>query len=178
MYCRVCCFLILLPLAAFAQNSTAPATMPGMDHSNPLAVINGKDHPEQIPDAIAYRLYFTTVGELPNPTDARQKRQRAYLGQIGGLSKNDSDALVRIVDDFKVKFTAMVAAYNAEVAAAVQAGSALPDTGTFLAERDQLVQDTRDRLKVALSANAMVNLDAHVQFEKQHMAITSQAVSQ
>lgn len=182
MTLRLCSILLLLPAAVLAQQSSTanpPMSMPGMNHSAPSAIIDGKDHPELIPDSVAYRLYFITVGELPHPTDARKKRQRAFLGKVHGLPQSDSDAVVRVLEDFKVKFASMVAAYNSQVEAAMKAGGTnLPDGTAFLAERDQLVQDTRDRLKLALSAQGMANLDAYVQAEKRAMRITTQEVGQ
>ena len=152
--------------------------MPGMDHSAPSAVIDGNEHPEQIPDIVAYRLYFTSVGESPNPTEGRKRRQRAFIAKIPGLTQDDPDALARTLEDFKVQYDAMVAAYNARVEAAVKGSTNLPDGDAFLAERDQLVQETRDRLKQVLSANGMAGLDAHVQAEKRRMRISSQKVTQ
>jgi hypothetical protein len=150
--------------------------MNGMDHSR-VNVIDGREHPELIPDSVAYRMYFLTVGEFPNPTDARKKRQSAFLSKAR-LSDKDSSTVVRVLEDFRVKFASMATAYNAQVEAAVKAGTGLPDGNVFMAQRDRLVQDTRDRLKLALSVNGMANLDAHIQTEKANMRLNVQQVTQ
>ena len=155
--------------------------MPGMDHAAPLPIIDGSKDPNQIPDLVAYRLYFITVGELPGSSEVQQKRQRAFISKVPGFSEDDPNALIRVLETFKVDFSAMVQDYNVKVDAANRTGSPLPDSQAFLQGRDQLVQQTRDRLKQVLSPNGMAGLDAHVKAEKSRMTITahtSQEVSQ
>jgi hypothetical protein len=170
---------LVLPPIVSAQLTMDPKPMPDMNHSQ-TKMISGKDHPELIPDLTAYRLFFIANGELPNPSEVRKARQEAFLGKIGAdgadhkaLVQTDHQALVQTLDDFKVKFTAMVDEYNARVEAAVKTGGSLPDQEEFLKQRDRLVQLTRDRLKLDLSADGMSKLDAHVQHEKSRMQIAA-----
>jgi hypothetical protein len=164
-----------LPSAAIAQlalsGPTSMQSMPGMDHSQPTKMISGKDHPELIPDITAYRLFFISVGELSSPTEARKARQRAFLSKMGPLGVGDSQAVVQILEQFKVTFTRMVYDYNARVDTAVKSGSGLPDTDEFVKQRDQLVQQTYNDLKYAMTPGGMKRLETHVQNEKHHMQI-------
>ncbi|MBV8675244.1 MAG: hypothetical protein JOZ33_17605 [Acidobacteriaceae bacterium] len=70
-----------------ADNLDSTQSMAWMDHSAPVAVIDGKVHPEQIPDVVAYRLYFISVGELPNPTKTSKSSSRQWLRLITHRSR-------------------------------------------------------------------------------------------
>lgn len=148
-----------------------------MNHAT-LGTISGKDHPEMIPDNTAYRLYFLVIGEMPNASDQRLARQKAFVSK-SGIQASDSEAVIEIADLFKARFTAMVNDYNAKVEAANENGTALPDGKAFLAQRDALVEQAMGLLKKSLSVAGMGRLDAHVQREKRHMTVTgSQEVGQ
>ncbi len=168
--------LVLLMTSAlplWAQPAPPGDSMPGMDHFQPTAIIDGKDHPELIPDLTAYRLFFIAVGETPNPTEERKARQRAFIHKMGNVGDVDEQAIVQTLADFKVRFNAMVSEFNKRVENAVKSGASLPDTDEFLKQRDQLVQQTRDKLQLETSPDGMANLDAHVQREKRRMQIAA-----
>jgi hypothetical protein len=169
MLLRICSILLLaLPAVVLAQEAPNNS-MPGMNHLMPTPIIDGSVNPEKIPDVTAYRLWFIATGELPNPTEAKKARQLAHLHRIQGFHEADADVLIRVLEDFKVRWGLMKDAYNAQVDAAVKAGKTLPDVKAFLAARDQLVNDTRARLKLALSEESLSALDAHIQKEKHGM---------
>ena len=87
------------------------------------------------------------------------------------MTDEDTEALVRLLEDFKVKFGAMVRDYNAQVEQAVKTGTTLPDSKLFMVQRDQLVQNTIGKLQAGLSSAGVAKLDAHVQSEKHEMRV-------
>jgi hypothetical protein len=173
---RFCSVLLLfLPAVVLAQqsNPTSMPNMPGMDHFQPTKMIHGSDNPALIPDSTAYRLYFIAIGNPPSPTANMQARQRAHIGKINGFSQADFNALGPLLDDFKVRFAVLTTTYNAQVEAAVKAGSPLPEVSAFFALRDQLVTDQKARLKLALTSDGLAQLDAQIQIEKSGMSISA-----
>jgi hypothetical protein len=136
-------------------------------------VIQGSTNPAAISDVTAYRLYFIAMGNPPNPTANMQARQKAHIGKIEGLSEADASALIPLLDNFKVRFAVMTTAYNAQVEAAVKAGTRVPSVTAFFALRDQLVTDQRARLALALTPTGLAQLDALIQKEKLQMSISA-----
>lgn len=136
---------------------------------NTPSVINGRQHPELIPDSTAYRLVLLTVSEMPNPTEDQKARQRAFLAAIP-LSDGDLQAIIPVLTDFKVEYTDLVKRYNKSVETANESG-VTPDLATFLRERDLLVESTRYTLSSALSSGGMDRFHAHVQREKTKMIV-------
>lgn len=161
-------FLALSVSSVSAQQSVD--TMPSMSGMvSTIHTVDGSQNPELIPDAVAYRLFFTAMSEAPNASSDRRARQRAFIAPIG-MSTLDQQAAISILANFKVQFAAMVAQFNAAEEAAQTLGT--PSSGAaFLAQRDAMVQDTRNRLKSVLSADGMSKLDAKVQDEKKKMKI-------
>lgn len=153
-----------LALGASAQDATHqnPAT-------TPETVIDGALHPDQIPDSVAYRLWFLTVSTVPNPTTKDKARQASHLGMIG-LESGDRQQLLTILADFRLQWTKLVNDYNESARAAISQNSQ-PDTTTFLQKRDDLVQHVRDTLKQVLTPDGMGKLDAFVRSEKRSMKI-------
>jgi hypothetical protein len=152
---------------AASDNATATHMHSGV----PTPMINGKEHPELIPDSTAYRLYFVAIGEPPNPSAGRAARQRAYLEKIG-VGDGDLQGLVRVLADFKVQYASIIARFNASEEAAAKLGAA-SHTSEFLLERDQLVQATRDSLAMTLSPKGMGKFDSHIQNEKRRMQVVA-----
>jgi hypothetical protein len=133
-------------------------------------IVDGAVHPELIPDSVAYRLYFLVVSEKPNPPAEAQRRQLAHLRMLR-LDNEDLQILITELEDFKVHYTQMIDRYNAEAAAALANGSQT-DQETFLAQRDSLVDATRERLRNRLSPDGLKRVDMYVQNEKRHMSLT------
>lgn len=156
------CLTLLFP--------AAPLVVAQHDHSVSTSnIVDGRVHPELIPDAAAYRLYFVAVSEMPNPTGEAQRRQLSHLGRIG-LSDSDLNALIDALNKFKAQYSELIAEYNASATIA-DAGGAQPDLASFMARRDALVQSVRDQLKEKLSARGIIQLDAHIQTEKKRMKV-------
>lgn len=130
-------------------------------------IIDGAVHPEMIQDKDAYRLFFLTVAADPNATE-EVNRQRAFLSPI--LDENALVAAQIILSDFKTRYQAAVARYNASAKAAL-ADNKMPDIGPFLSERDNIVLSTKADLENALGQKAWAQFDAHVQKEKRKMKV-------
>ena len=157
--------LSVFALAASAQ--TSPLQHHDIDAN--VTVIDGSKNPELIPDSTAYRLYLVTISELPNATAKDRTRQQSHLGMIG-LQEIDRQRLITVLADFKSQYLALIDRYNQSATAAL-ARNEQPNQNLFSQQRDDLVQSTRDALKLALTANGMARFNAQVQAEKAHMKI-------
>lgn len=136
-----------------------------MGSQAPLNVIDGSKTPELIPDAVAYRLWLIAVSE--DPADAPSPRQQSHL-RAAGLRDNDLWAASRILADFKIRYAEIISKYNATAAAHPNSNYKLKQ---FLADRDALVQNTRDNLKAALTTTGLASLDSRVKSEKSKMKV-------
>lgn len=141
------------------------------DHMDVPGLIDGAKHPELIPDKVAYRLYFVAVSEMPNPSEQQKLRQAAHLKATGIKDEQDRQSFVDVLTDFKVRYNALIAAYNQAAEAADEAGTS-PDLAGFIRKRDELVQSTRDKLTNSMSAESLARLDARVQIEKRNMKVS------
>jgi hypothetical protein len=72
-----------------------------------------------------------------------------------------------ILDDFRAQYAAMIQRYNQYAEATAKRGQ-VADSASFVVQRDNLVQATRDKLR-ALSFDAQSRFDTHVQNEKKQM---------
>ena len=149
------------------------AAAPGGQEAVPPEMTDGAEHPELIPDAVAYRLFFITVAEATEATDEQKARQRAYLA-TAGLEDQDIQSAVEVLATFKAQYDDLVKRYNESVDAANRIG-ATPELATFLARQDALVESTRDSLKAVLSPEGVSRFDAHLQREKRHMKVVKEA---
>ena|ERR1700741_3375169 len=131
--------------------------------------IDGSVHPELIPDNVAWRLYLLTVSENPVALPNETKRQNARL-KNAGLEEAHIQAMVPILADFKVQYSALIELYNKspEVTANTNDGLAL-----FLLKRDALVQKTRHSIKSSLPDAVNAKLEAHVKEQKAHMKVAA-----
>jgi hypothetical protein len=134
--------LLMLGSVSFGQTANVASS-----------VVDGSQHPEQIPDLAAYRLYLKAVADSGHIDD--------YL-----VGLPSGAAAKAIILDHKTKFDALVAWYNN--LPETQAGSNAR-TAEFLADRDLLVSNTKTALAGALSTAEMSALDAHVISEKRNM---------
>lgn len=159
-------FLVVSTVIASAQTS-APHIHPGLA---PTQQIDGSVNPEKISDLTAYRMFFLVAGKAPDakPEDRSKEhnRQQVHLKKIG-ITDQDSQLLIPILDDFRARYSALVRQYNTYAEATAARGQAA-NSASFLVQRDNLVQATRDKLK-ALSFDGQSRFDTHVQSEKQYM---------
>lgn len=159
--------------AAGAQQNTPVVTPPNHQHhviDSPM--IDGKVHPEQIPDRAAYGLFLTAVSIPSVPTDAEKKNQAVHLKMMH-LSESDTQAAVTILASFNERRKALIDAYNAKAEAANNQGQSvdLDVRQAFFADLASLIDTTHDNLKSTLSSQGWAHWDARVQGEKRHMNI-------
>jgi hypothetical protein len=119
------------------------------EHQHSSEVINGYEHPDQISDSDAYRLFFL----IPFPKEP------------GGEERE------KIISAFRLEWDSSVAQYNAKATALNKAGKRA-DVKQFLADRDALVEQTRKELAQALPEKSIDELDRTVQQLKQWMAVS------
>jgi hypothetical protein len=120
------------------------------DHQHSSKVINGHEHPDQISDSDAYRLFFL----IPFPKEP-----------LGGEERE------KIISAFRLEWDSRVAQYNAKATALNKAGKRA-DLKQFLAGRDALVEQTRKELAQTLPEKSIDELDDRVQQLKQWMAVS------
>jgi hypothetical protein len=161
--------LAVCPIDTFGQHQHSQDN--SIVSNSDAEMIDGSVHPELIPDLTAYRLYLVAISEMPNPTDEQNKRQLAHLGKIG-FGTSDLKSAITVFTDFKVQYTALIANYNASTEAALRVG-ATTDVKAFLAQRDELVQVTRDKLKALITPEGMARMDKQVQSEKKQMRVSA-----
>lgn len=151
---------------AFSFGAWAQSSPPQHQHVAPN-LIDGAVHPEMIQDKDAYRLFLLTVAADPTAT-AEVNRQRAFLSPI--LDESQLLAAQIILFDFKTRYQAAIAKYNASATAAL-ANNKTTDIGAFLSERDDIVLSTKAAMEKALGQKAWAQFDTHVQKEKLRMKV-------
>jgi len=156
----------VIGVLVFAFGAWAQTSPPQHQHAAPN-MIDGAVHPEMIQDKDAYRLFFLTVAVDPTAT-AEVNRQRAFLSPI--LDQSQLLAAQIILFDFKTRYQAAIAKYNASAKAAL-ANNKTQDIGAFLSERDDIVLSTKAAMEIALGQKAWAQFDAHVQKEKLRMKV-------
>ncbi|MGH9756802.1 MAG: hypothetical protein ACRD4M_03635 [Candidatus Acidiferrales bacterium] len=155
-------FLAILATSTLhAQQASHP-----MGSHAPLNVIDGSKTPELIPVSSAYRLWLIAAAE--DAADTSGGRLQARLG-AAGLRDADANNTTKILAEFRTRYAQLIAEYNADATA--NHPNTNEGLARFLSDRDALVQNTRDDLKVALTPRGMADLDAHVQREKSRMKI-------
>jgi hypothetical protein len=131
-------------------------------------MIEGKDHPELIPDLTAYRQYLAAISQhaVATATDIEKRSTAAHINLIH-LSDQDNQALLTVLQTFHERYTKFIQDFNNEAQAKGQSFDPQP----LLRERDLLIQATHDSLRSVLTANGWIALDEHVRGQKEHMRI-------
>ena len=96
-------FMLLVLIFAVALPASTQ-----FQHDHSSNIVDGAIHPDLIPDAAAYRLYFVAVSEMPNPSGEAKQRQLSHLGRIG-LQAEDLQVLIPILNSFKVRYSDLTA---------------------------------------------------------------------
>lgn len=160
----LCLFACLFAAGAAMAQNAAPQAAPPMrpPHTKiiramPPGTIDGKDHPELIPDLMAYRLFFVqvTLPDRPTPDDSR--RHEAKLGIIG-LSDFDRVILELAVSNFHNRYAFFLEQYKT---------AAVDDAA--IAQRDAITQDAINYLQNSMSASGWQRFSGFIQNEKRHM---------
>jgi len=161
---RICCFsrvtfLVTSVLLTFTLSQFANS----QSHANHTApsVINGAEHPELIPDSVAYRLIFTTLSQ---PGDA--KLQAAQVAAIG-LNEDDTKIMIKNLNSFRTAFDILVTNYNDALSKRQQ-----PNPDTFNLQQELLLSNSRGAIESGLSKDGAALLKAWVQNEKRNMHLS------
>ncbi len=117
--CNILLSVCLIPVASFPQQVDKQQQLPP-------GSIDGSINPELIPDIVAYRLFFTALGEkssskaanqfqaqsmpVPHIASAKQKAQLAPLN----LSDSDSTTLIDSLAAFRAEFDAAALPSNSK----------------------------------------------------------------
>ncbi|MEJ2009358.1 MAG: hypothetical protein P8Z30_14590 [Acidobacteriota bacterium] len=163
-------FLYRPPLQVPAQAKQSQASTPeGQPATIPPNVINGAEHPELVPDVVAYRLWFVAISLPPMPTATQQRRQRAQL-MAAGLQGEDIGRAASVLATFANSYAYLVGKYNDSVVQANEMGDT-PNVQGLLSRRDALVETTRKALNSALSVQGMAAIKSYVRAQKRNMKV-------
>ena len=131
-----------------------------------VGLINGAITPDLIPDSVAYRMVFLSLAEPSTASTEQVDRQHIKLSHLH-LNQSDEQSLVTVLVLFQDQYTTMLDTFNKTFSS----GQA-PDTASLHAERDDLVQNTRNLLAAQLSSAGMLMLDTFVRGAKRNMKIS------
>lgn len=162
-------FAITSLLTAAAFSSLAQTQPSPKNNLHPPGTIDGSKTPEQIPDDVAYRLFFRAVSEPSNASPAQRERLRVKLLRAQ-LSDADLTPLVEALGNYHDGREAWERSYQQALSKS-GALNASTVNAQFVAERDVLIKNTRDSIAARLSANGFIQLDRLVQMEKRNMVI-------
>lgn len=132
-------------------------------------IINGSQHPELIPDSLAYRIAFGhLIIYIGDPETEKRNFSKV------GLSGDDTETLYRVMKVYKENFEAITKTYNDALADAKK-NNRQPDASdleTFRSHRSELVRSTRKDLDGTLSSEGVAHFHDYVQSQKITMNVT------
>jgi hypothetical protein len=166
VFAALCVFCI----GAVAQQNAPVATLP--THQHPVEdtpMIDGKAHPEQIPDQTAYRLWLLAVSRSATPTEDEKYSQAVQL-KMANLSDRDAQTALPVLASFHERYMKLIHDFNSQAEAAEARGQVIDPT-PLLRDRDVLVQSTHDTLKSVLTPDGWNKMDGHIQRQKHGMKI-------
>lgn len=165
LLCRCSALIVFCSASALAaQQHQHPKPAAAGSPVLPLGTIQGSKTPFFIPDAVAYRLVFLALSEPPQASTEQLKRQRVKLSPVD-LGGNDQIVMIDVLTAFYSAHADLERRYQV----AIVRGSA--GSSDFNADRDALVQKTRDLLKSRITEDGFVRLDRFIQGEKTKMTI-------
>ena len=133
--------------------------------------IDGRQHPELIPDNAAYRSVFMMQSHFE--TSAATARSEQLQGNIG-LTAADHQLYDEVLRNFRQQYEMLIQTHNAFVDANT-ASATVADLQKEVSNTRQsisrLVEATRSQLAAGLSKEGLAKLDAFVQSEKTHMVV-------
>ena len=134
-----------------------PIAQTQAQHVHPnVAVIDGAEHPEQILEGTAWRLYFLNI------TQNDFARWPLEQGTFG-LSAVEILATSAVLRDFRQAYDQAAATYNASP-------QTTADWTSFVDQRNTLLAHARAQLGIALRAESMTRFADHIEKEKATMA--------
>ncbi len=135
-----------------------------------VPTISGSEHPELIPDSRAYFIIFNFLSQ--NVGDP--EKERVWL-RAPGLSDDDTEVLLRIMNSYRKDFDPIVKTYNETNEKAYRETGQPPDpsiSDNFKTRCDELVAATRKDLDEALSPAGAAHFRNYVQSQKRNMTIS------
>jgi len=158
-------------IVALALLMTATVATAQHQHDAPVTEISGKDHPEQIPDTMAYMnwLQANSVAALGvNPTlDEQEQHDNALRHQDWKLARLRLNA----DDDKKIRkelavYRAKFEKFNKQYTAFAEKGWVKPNV--FWAGMAQIISETRGNLEKNLSEDGHKNYEDGVALLRSH----------
>jgi hypothetical protein len=150
--------LLTVAIATFGQ-MPAP-THPKCEQCDPM--IDGAEHPELIPDSVAYRMWFSLIGHRLD--DAKNPDHVHDFMRLIGLDEVDEATLRGIVLTWHQQEKDLVNTYNATVNEASRAGNATyPIQIKFAHDQADLALATAKIAKEQLSPEGAKKFEAYIQ---------------
>jgi hypothetical protein len=130
-------------------------------------LVDGAITPNQIPDALAYRHFFTAIAAHPFPSQEEAARQSAQLSKLG-LSPEDRQVLIVGLASFRTQLDQIESA-RANVAPGATAPAQL---SALENQTNALVSTTVQGVRKALTAPGQSSLDNYLKTRvKSHIRI-------
>ncbi|MFZ0707828.1 MAG: hypothetical protein WAM71_19675 [Candidatus Korobacteraceae bacterium] len=148
--------LLLSACCGFAQTATR---------------IDGRQHPELIPDNAAYRSVFMMQSHFETSEAAARSEQ--LQGNIG-LSAADHQLYLQTLKNFRQQYETLINTHNAFVdtnTASASIADLQKEVSGTRQSVSRLVEATRGQLAAGLSKAGAARLDAFIQSEKTHMVV-------
>ena len=159
---------------AVAENAQQAAPSQGQSQAeqDQPGTINGKEHPELIPDYVAYAMLFRVIANRPE--ESAQRSIRTYVKQIfqcsqcnnppGASSDGDIDALLAVAEEHHRRISVL------DTQAAKIKGRSWPEPAPEVlakltqlqAQNDALTADIASSLPAHLSGRGMENLQRYI----------------
>ena len=133
--------------------------------------IDGRQHPELIPDNAAYRSVFMMQSHFDTSEATARSEQ---LQRNIGLTAADQQLYEEVLKNFRQQYETVINTHNAFVDTNTASGSVaelqkeVSDTRQSIS---RLVEATRAQLATGLSKEGIAKLDAFVQSEKARMVV-------
>ena len=137
---------IVIAVLAFAITSSAQPPAAG-------TLIDGAAHPEQIPESLAFRMFYRFLAQPANPTPEQIDRQQALVAPAN-LSEKDLQQLASVMADYYVGLENL----RREVRIAKEASPNGLDAATaqrLTAERDSIVDEATSKLEALCPSNRL-----------------------
>ena len=133
--------------------------------------IDGRQHPELIPDNAAYRSVFLMQSHFE--TAEAVARSEQLQGNIG-LTAADHQLYIQTLKNFRQQYEALINTHNAFVDANTTSATVADLQNEVSGTRQsisRLVEATRAQLASGLSKEGLAKLDAFVQSQKTQMVV-------
>jgi hypothetical protein len=144
------CCVLLIPVVKLRSQVASS--------SPPNAIIRGSEHPELIPDAIAYHFVLLSLSLPTTPTATDIIKRDLRLKRLG-LAPDDANALKSVLTHFSTAY------------AYWQSTLSLNDPAAAISDRDEIVNSHLLLIEQRLTPGACARLKQYVQGEKAKMYV-------